>query len=86
MRANKPPTYLDFLQSLYDATDEQLAEFSFYLKDNMLQKYLFEQSPHGMYLHDYGKMSYPFISPNVKQSTFTGKKGRHYIVKFCLTI
>ena len=69
MNAVKRPTYLDFLNSLSGTTDDQLTNFSFSLKSSELKQYLFEKSPHGVYIHDYLNKSYKYVSPNVRQSS-----------------
>lgn len=69
MPAVKVPTYLDFLSSLSERSDQELSDFAYYLKEDVLKQYLLESSPHGLYLHDYLKKAYRYISPNIKQAT-----------------
>jgi len=67
MRKLPGPSYVDYLNSLANTHQDELEDFSQYLKENTAQQYFFEKGPDTIYLHDYQKKQYRFVTPNVRQ-------------------
>jgi len=63
MRKLAGPSYVEYLNTLAGTGQDELEDFSRYLKENTARQYLFEKGPDTIYLHHYQKSNTGLLHP-----------------------
>jgi DNA-binding CsgD family transcriptional regulator len=69
MQAAGAITYLSFLGTMSDGADTSLPGSDACLQEPVLSSLFFQNGPHAVFLHDYVRKGYAYISPNIQQAT-----------------